>query len=225
MALQTHIDSLPYVQIFLINESKNVWKPFLDNSSKWWTNLTFPFLWLIIIYKKYLKKRCVQKVENVWIYTSVHKAFITLFTFTRGKGLPFFMLDTFNVSAFSIISLDFSFFLLRFIIYRHKMTVCVCAVVEYRITIAESNLWPPPPPSPSYLSLFYDKKSRNICIRTIWNVEFCWIDTVSFYGLCFKKLGDICDENISAKVKNLETGRHIYIFAMQIVSPAVLVKS
>ena len=24
MALQTHIDSLPYVQIFLINESKNV---------------------------------------------------------------------------------------------------------------------------------------------------------------------------------------------------------
>ena len=36
------------------------------------------------------------------------------------------------------------------------MTVCVCAVVEYRITIAESNLWPSPP-SPSHLPLFTTK--------------------------------------------------------------------
>ena len=176
-----------------------------------------------------IKKRCVQKVENVWIYTSVHKAFITLFTFTRGKGLPFFMLDTFNVSAFNIISFFLAFFgLFLYLASIHYLQakndcVCVCAVVEYQITIAESNLWPPPisllPPS------LYNKTFRNTCIRTIWNVELCWIDTVGFYSLCFKKLGDICDENITAKVKNLETDRHIYIFAMHIVSPVVFMKS
>ena len=101
--------------------------------------------------------------------------------------------------------------------------VCLCCgrISNYNCRI-KFMAFPPislPPPS------LYDKTFRNTCIRTIWNVELCWIDTVGFYSLCFKKLGDICDENITAKVKNLETDRHIYIFAMHIVSPVVFMKS
>ena len=122
--------------------------------------------------------RCVQKVENVWIYTSVHKAFITLFTFTRGKGLPFFMLDTFNVFAFNIFVFFFAFFgpflYSASIHYLQAQNYCFCSccgrISNYNCRIKFMALPISLPPTSLYDKTFLN--NLKCLIVLIWR---CWL--------------------------------------------------